>query len=53
MKLPKTKDDMIKLKRKLEQDPNNGELFRYMTVDKFTRIVGMYLDGKLSKRVFN
>ena len=53
MKIPKTKEDMIKLKRKLEQDPDNGELFKYMTVDKFTRIVGMYLDGKLSKRVFN
>ena len=53
MKIPKTKEDMIKLKRKLEQDPDNGELFKYMTVDKFTRIVGMYLDGQLSKRVFN
>ena len=53
MKIPKTKEDMIKLKRKLEQDPDNGELFKYMTVDKFSKIVGMYLKGTFNKTIFS
>ena len=53
MKLPKTKEDFIKLKRKLEQDPDNGDLFKYMTVQKFIKVVGTYIDGSLKKKVFH
>ena len=51
MKTPKTRQDFIKLKRKLEADEENGKLFYYMTVDHFIKIVGKYFTGDLKKQL--
>ena len=51
MKTPKTRQDFIKLKRKLEADKENGKLFYYMTVDHFIKIVGKYFSGDLKKQL--
>lgn len=51
MKQPKTKNDFIKLKRKLEANPDTGELFYYMTVEHFTKIISCYFNGNLKKQL--
>jgi len=48
-KRPKTRDDFIKLKRKLESDPETGSIFYLMTVDHFIKIVSKYFNGSLKK----
>jgi hypothetical protein len=48
-KTPKTREDFIKLKRELESDPENGQLFYLMTVDHFIKLVGKYFEGSFKK----
>lgn len=51
MKQPKTRQDFIDLKRKLEADEETGQLFYYMTVEHFIKIVGTYFNGNLKRRL--
>ena len=51
MEQPKTRQDFIDLKRKLEADEENGKLFYCMTVDHFIKIVGKYFSGDMKKQL--